>query len=106
MHLNNKLIKTTTIWTGNVYSKNTTTNIDENLRTGSLYYFEVKGLSSLYYEYIPFVVNGGTQYIQHTTYDGTTAVRWRIILTPSTFTLDNNSLNMSSNTAITKIIKA
>ena len=105
MRLNPKLTKTNTIWTGNVYTVNQHTNIGQALESGHLYVIEVKGLSSLYYEYIPFVSNGGNQSIQHTTYDGNIAVRWRIGLTSNTFTLDSNSLNIGSNTAITKIIE-
>lgn len=93
------------IWSGNLYTTNTTTNIGKNLEKNKLYVFEVKGLSSVYYEYIPFVANGGTQSVQHTTYDGSTAVRWRIIIENATFKLDTNSLNMSANTAIVNLYK-
>lgn len=93
------------IWSGNVYAKNVTTSIGQNLEAGKLYVFEVKGLSSSYYEYISFIANGGSQSIQHTTYDGSTAVRWRINLTANTFLLDNNSLNMSANTAVVNLYK-
>lgn len=105
MKINPKLTKTNTIWSGNVYAVNQQTNIGQALESGHLYAFEVKGLSSLYYEYIPFISNGANQSIQHTTYDGNTAVRWRIDMTSNTFNLSSNSLNMGSNTAITKLIR-
>lgn len=105
MKINPKLTKTNTIWSGNVYTVNQQTNIGQALESGHLYAYEVKGLSSLYYEYIPFISNGANQSIQHTTYDGNTAVRWRIDMTSNTFLLSSNSLNMGVNTAITKIIE-
>ena len=105
MKINPKLTKTNTIWSGNVYTVNQQTNIGQSLESGHLYAYEVKGLSSLYYEYIPFISNGANQSIQHTTYDGNTAVRWRIDMTSNTFLLSSNSLNMGANTAITKIIE-
>ena len=105
MKINPKLTKTNTIWSGNVYTANQQTNIGQALESGHLYAYEVKGLSSLYYEYIPFISNGANQSIQHTTYDGNTVVRWRIGLTSNTFNIDNFSLNIGSNTAITKLIR-
>ena len=99
------LMKPTKIYTGNLYQTGVAANLDENLVAGKMYVIEVKGLSSGYLEYITFISNGGNQNVQHTLYDGTTNVRWRIDFTSSTITLNSGSINMGTNTGIQAIYR-
>lgn len=98
------LTKPKVIWSGNEYTIGHDVSVS-NFESGKLYIFEVYGLSGSYKEYIPFISNGSIQYVQYTMYDGSTNVRWRIELTSNTFKLNNNSINMGSNTAILNLYK-
>lgn len=89
-----------TIWTGNLYTKQSSTSIGTSLESGRLYAFVVKGNSSIYLETIPFIFTGDNTLVQHVSYEGTTVTRWRIGVSSNSFILDNNSLNIVANTAV------
>lgn len=93
------------IWTGNVYTKQSSTSLSTTLESGKLYAFVVKGNSSNYTETIPFIFDENGTLVQHTSYNGTTMTRWRIEVSSNSFYLDNNSLNMDASTAITILYK-
>ena len=95
--------KPTLIWSGNHYS---TVNaniqyIDKPMERGKKYIFVVQGLSGSYRMSFPYIYGTGDQF-QYGYYDGTTVVRWRILITAdgTGFYLDSASLNMGSNTGI------
>lgn len=97
-----------TIWKGNCYTTGSanTQITSENFEEGKLYLFVVQGNSGAFRMTIPYVYGSGNS-LQYAYYDGTTVVRWRIIIntTRTGFYLDNDSLNMGSNTGVLAIYK-
>lgn len=100
--------KTTSIWSGHLYNIGTehTQLFSEPLETGKLYMFVLLGLSSSYRMTIPYIHGTGNG-IQHSYYDGTTVVRWRInISTDGTgFYLDAASLQMGVSSGVLAVYK-
>lgn len=97
-----------TIWKGNCYTTGSanTQITNENFEEGKLYLFVVQGNSGTFRMTIPYVYGSGNS-LQYAYYDGTTVVRWRIIInaTKTGFYLEDGSLNMGSNTGILEIYK-
>ena len=89
------------IWSGNLYALNSYQPFNEPLKKIKLYIFVVKSLSSAYIEFIPYIYGVGNS-LQHSYYDGSTVVRWRIAINSkgTEFALNTDSLNMSSNTSV------
>ena len=94
------------IWSGNLYTVNSYQSLNETLETNKLYIFVVRSLSASYVEFIPYIHGAGNSF-QHTTYDGSTVVRWRIDINSkgTEFRLSDASLNMGSNTGILAVYK-
>ena len=98
-------LSATTLWTGSLYTMNDYIDLPEALVEGDVYIFTVLGNSSTYLMEFPMTCRG--TYFQCAYYDGTTVVRWRFIISQNNtrVTLGNLSMNMSSNTALTRIAK-
>lgn len=92
------------IWSGNLYVKNSYQTFNKALEKNKLYIFIVKSLSSSYIEFIPYIYGVGNS-LQHSYYDGSTVVRWRIDINSkgTEFALNTDSLNMSSNTSVLEV---
>lgn len=89
------------IWSGNLYTTNSYQTLNKALEKNKLYIFVVKSLSSSYIEFIPYIYGVGNS-LQHSYYDGSTVVRWRIDINSkgTEFALNTDCLNMSSNTCV------
>ncbi len=98
-------VSATTIWTGTLYQISDYIDLSEALVVGDLYIFTFLGNSSTYLMEFPMTYRDN--YFQCAYYDGTTVVRWRLVISNNgtRITVNNNSLNMSSNTALTRIAK-
>lgn len=98
-------VSASTIWTGKLYQISDYIDLDEPLLQGNIYIFTVFGNSDSYLMEFPMTYRN--PYFQYSYYDGTTAVRWRFGISNNgtRITINNNSLNMGSNTALTRIAK-
>ena len=96
------------IWSGNLYTTggDNTEITSEIFEANKLYLFIVQGLSGSFTMTIPYI-HGSGRSIQYGYYDGTTVVRWRIVInsTNTGFYLSENSLNMGSTTGILEVYK-
>ena len=104
MRLMEEMMEAKIIWSGNLYVTNSYQILNQALKENKLYIFVVKSLSSSYIEFIPYIYGAGNC-LQHSYYDGSTVVRWRIDINSkgTEFVLNTDSLNMSSNTGILAI---
>lgn len=104
MRLMEEMMEAKIIWSGNLYVTNSYQILNQALKENKLYIFVVKSLSSSYIEFIPYIYGAGNR-LQHSYYDGSTVVRWRIDINSkgTEFALNTDSLNMSSNTGILAI---
>lgn len=98
-------VRTTPLWTGNLYTTGSSLTLSEALIEGQLYIVTVRGLSGSYTMEFPFTMH--YNYLQFSYYDGTTAVRWRIDINSAktTMTLSSGSLGISSNAGILRVDK-
>ena len=97
--------KTKTIWQGSLYETNSTITLTEPLEENNLYIFTFYGLSSTYLIQFPFTYKGVNFQVAY--YDGTDYFRMRLDITSnaSKVTVNENSINNASNTALIAIEK-
>lgn len=95
------------IWSGNLYTVNSYQLLNEPLEINKLYIFAVRALSASFIEFIPYIYGAGNSF-QHTSYDGTTIVRWRIDINSkgTEFRLNDSCLNIGSNTGVLAVYRA
>ena len=95
------------LWTGEKYTKHDTLTISEVLQAGHLYMITCRGVSSSFTVSLPVLYTGGNIQIAYANVAGGTSegFRYRLLVNGTTITIDGNSQNNISNTAILRIDK-